>query len=245
MDALCWIFTPLPADESAAIAVACDEIARDCVEEGLDEAWAELYDRETPDDLARVIHGGWKLPFAEDLRRSGRYYGTELPKGVRERLATCQTGIEIRLPHGRNLSPLGMTLVAFLLERVGKGAIDWGDHRPELSEDARAELGGPREASRPPRRPSGASRAESEPPARANEAADEARDLLTCLVKVEQIELSPQSKIDDLARRLAAILEEDPGEGRAGRVYDWLLRDEDIDEVFLTEDELARVLSEW
>lgn len=92
----------------------------------------------------------------------------------------------------------------------------------------------------------GAEEPEPEPEPAGPGPLDQARNFVELLVKNEKLELVEGAEIDDLCRGLMPFLsEEGRAYSRAEALIDWLIERDEVEEVFLLEDELAKLLKHW
>lgn len=240
----CWIFSPRSPEELEPARRACEGSVRAAREEG--EPWY-LHDEDLGDEQEiDAIHakeeddddlGGVGLSPADwtDLDATGRYFGVAIPDPVRDRLRACRSWITLELPGGspEDLPRLALAAARQLLEAAGQGAVDWGNHRPELIEDALSRLP---PARLPRRRP-----ARRAPPASEPKSVEISAPLLQYLIDHRRIEPGPGFDPARAAAEIGHLRRSGAGEALIDRLVD---RD-DIEEVYLSPDELDELLEKW
>jgi hypothetical protein len=230
-----WIYSPLGPDDAERVTRACNEGIAWWEAEG--ELWAGLGgDRDEAEEDQDRVHGGWSLPFLEELRGPGTYYAVQIPPAIRDRLLTCRSGFELEIANDGTMTRLAESAIRFLLERGGSGCVDWGHHRPVLGEEA---LGRVRAWLAIGSRAASAKLAAQAPDAALLRARQEelVAEVLSGLCQLGLLEVS-----DDFDPERAAQAFTSPGEGAADALLDWLVDQKDVIEVHAAADDVERLI---
>ena len=129
MSATWRIFSPLSETELRAVADEC--VAH--VEAYLDEH------PECDDRWAEPVAGG-DVPTVADVRATYHKYRLPLPDAIVDRLSKCRAALLLDKPGELDADQLQVSILKFLLERIGKGLILWNDHPLEATDLVRLEL---------------------------------------------------------------------------------------------------------
>jgi hypothetical protein len=124
-----FIYSPLSMNE--VLAVQSD------LEQAL-EAWVEERGEEAAEELMETcgeVGPGMPVPSSDDVIRYNENFRQTVDPDVLKRLATCRTSLAIdRIRESGVEHPLQVSVLRFLVERLGACLVDWGDHQIALSE---------------------------------------------------------------------------------------------------------------
>jgi hypothetical protein len=102
------------------------------------EAVIEEYRAAHPDceDVCGEIAVGGDVPTAEEVSAAHKDRDLPLPDPVLKRLARCRTSLTIVEPGDVEVDLLQLSVLRFLLERLGKGLVRLADYPLEISDEA-------------------------------------------------------------------------------------------------------------
>lgn len=81
------------------------------------------------------------VPTADDVEELSEAYGRDVEEEVLDRLDECRSAINVERAGVRDLDPLQVSILQFLLQRCGKCLVDWGDMQIVRSEEVIKDLG--------------------------------------------------------------------------------------------------------
>lgn len=111
-------------------------------------AQVERYLADHPDceDTWGEPTGGGPVPAADDVVREYRAHRLPLADYVLERLSACRSAFYIDRPGDLSIDRLQVSLLRYVLDRIGKGLIMFNDYPLESTDIVRLELRGHEEA---------------------------------------------------------------------------------------------------
>jgi hypothetical protein len=134
-----FIYTPLPTKEVLAVVAELDLVLAEWVDDRGEEAACEL-----AETCGEVVPGGPAAdgpPSADDVVRINATFGHTVDPLVLERLQACRSSLAVDRIHGSGVEhPLQVSILRFLVQRVGACLVDWGDHQIALGERVLADL---------------------------------------------------------------------------------------------------------
>jgi hypothetical protein len=80
------------------------------------------------------------VPSADDVAELADAYDREVSEEVLDRLDVCKSAFSVERAGVRDIDPLQVSILRFLLDQCGPCLVDWGDMQIVLSEDVEAEL---------------------------------------------------------------------------------------------------------
>jgi hypothetical protein len=126
-----FVYADLDAPAALAVAAAADEAIA---------AW--LADHEGGDeDSVPELGGGGPVPRQPEVAAAYRRYRLDLPDAVIERLASCRATLAVDHPGALPESPLSVSVLRFVLARVGPALVMFNDYPLVLSEEVLRGLG--------------------------------------------------------------------------------------------------------
>jgi hypothetical protein len=81
------------------------------------------------------------VPTPDDVEELSEAYGRDVEEEVLDRLEECRSAINVERAGVKDLDPLQVSILQFLLQRCGKCLVDWGDMQIVRSEEVIKDLG--------------------------------------------------------------------------------------------------------
>jgi hypothetical protein len=124
-----FIYSPLSMNEVLAVQSDLDHAL---------EAWAEERGDEGAEELMETcgeVGPGGAVPSCDEVVRYNENFRLPVDRDVLNRLSTCRTSLAIdRIRQSGVEHPLQVSILRFLVERLGACLVDWGDHQIAVSE---------------------------------------------------------------------------------------------------------------